>query len=172
MRRVGVRHRAGLPAADAGRWWDVLALARRYAGRGVRSTQEVRTYLRRHGVPPAAIRDAIAACRAQGLLDDRACARLWTEHWARRGYAWAAIRLRLTAKGLTDDAIRMAERTMGRAPDDLARAREVVTQRARRAGPRERSRLARVLASRGFDADVISRVLTESFGPIPSDAEP
>jgi SOS response regulatory protein OraA/RecX len=166
-KRVGCRRQ---PKAGG---WDALALATRYAGLGVRSIQELRTYLRRRGVAERAIARTIAVCRDRGVVDDAACARLWAEHWARQGYAWAAIRLRLSAKGLTDDAIRVAERTTGRAPDDVARARAVVAQRAaRRAGPRERVRLARVLASRGFDADVIDRILTESLGPIPSDAEP
>ena len=138
----------------------------------VRSNEEVCAHLRRRGVSPRRAARALAACRARGLVDDRACARLWAEHWARQGYAWAAIRLKLSAKGLTDDAIRVAEQSMGRAPDDAARARQVVVQRARRAGSRGRLGLARALASRGFDADVIDRILTESLGPIPSDAEP
>jgi SOS response regulatory protein OraA/RecX len=100
------------------------------------------------------------------MVDDRLCARLWADHWARRGYAWSAIRVKLSEKGLDEQAIEHAASWLGTASDDDARARLVIAQRLRRrAGARQRSRLGRALASRGFDSDLIERILNESFGP-------
>jgi len=93
-----------------------------------------------------------------GLLDDRACARLWAGHWARQGYAGATIRLKLAAKGLEGPVIAPLIESMTRASDDEARARLVAAQRSRigRAG------LIRRLAARGYESDVIERVVSES----------
>ena len=107
-------------------------------------------------------------CRARGWLDDAACARLWADHWAQRGYAWAAIRQKLTAKGLGDAAVEQAAQVLGLASDDEARASRLVASRMRRGpatgrgivlSPRQASRLARTLAGRGFDPQIIERVL-------------
>ena len=149
-----------------------LSAVARYTRAHVRSTNEVLAYLQRRGVSPTLSERAVAKCQAQGLLDDRVCARLWAEQWSRRGYAWAAIRLKLSTKGLDEQSIQHATRELGRASDDEARARRVVEQQVRRrAGSPARSRLALMLASRGFDADLIERVLDESLGPTPIDAE-
>ena len=149
-----------------------LTAATRYVRAGVRSTREALTYLQRRGVPGDLARRTVAAFHARGVLDDRACARLWAEHWARAGYAWSAIRRRLADKGLDEHTIEHAAAQWGRASDDDARARFVAAQHARRGvGPRQRTRVARALSSRGFESDLIERVLNESFGPTPSDAE-
>ena len=141
---------------------DVLATgALRYARVGVRSTRDVLTYLERRGASPNATARILADCRTLGLLDDQAAARLWAEQWARRGYASAAIRLKLQAKGfdarISDEAVTRA----GSASDDEIRARLLVASSLRRqtARPGRSQRLARVLASRGFDPDLIERVL-------------
>ena len=132
----------------------------RYVRSGVRSTQEVVTYLRRHGVPPTHAARLVTEYRAKGLLDDRASARLWAEHWARRGYATAAIRVKLSAKGFDEHVINSTIHQRYPPSDDEERARAVVAQRVRRTAVRPaRARLARTLASRGFDSDVIERIL-------------
>ena len=142
---------------------DVLAAASRYASTRVRSRQELQQYLKRRGVPAGTARQAVAACAARGLLDDRACARLWAEHWARRGYAGAAIYQRLMEKALDAAAIEQAIRTITRDSDDEARAQAFIARHLDRRTVRpSRSRLARTLASRGFDPDVIERVLCEA----------
>ena len=158
------------------RWGDeerVLAAATRYARTGVRSTHEVLTFLRQRGVSPAAARRAVAACQARGALDDLACARLWADHLARKGYAWSVIHLKLSAKGLDEHTIEEAADRLDAARDDDARARVVAASYLRRQGtsPRHRAGAARTLASRGFDPDLIERVLDDTVGPIPSDAE-
>ena len=136
----------------------VLAAAVRYARTGARSTRELRAFLTRRGIAPGTARWILAECRLRGLLDDRACARLWAEHWARAGYAGAAIRLKLAAKGLEGSAIAPIMESMARASDDEARARLVVAQQGSRGG---RAGISRRLAARGYEPDVIERVLNE-----------
>jgi len=144
----------------------------RYTGAGARSTRDVRTHLTRHGVGERLAARAVAEARVRGLVDDRACARLWANHWARQGYAWSAIRLKLAAKGLEGQAVDDAARDVGAASDD-DRAQLIVERvtRAGTAGPM-RGRLARALALRGFDAELIERILDQAAGPPPPDAQP
>ena len=146
-----------------------LACALRYVRAGVRSRHEVATYLRRRGVAAQTTSHTIATLAAHGLLDDRACARLWADQWARRGYASASIRIKLAAKGLDEETINHAITQLRIFLDDEARARELAARYARpRAGRLERVRVARRLASRGFDSGLIEQVLNESFGPLVS----
>ena len=139
------------------------ASLRRYLRAGVRSTREVTEYLRGHGVSLRDAARAIAAYRASGVLDDRACAHLWAEHWARAGYSASAIRAKLELKGLPGDAMNEATRELYAPSAEEARARHVAAMHARR-HPQglTRSRLARALASRGFDAELIERILPDA----------
>ena len=147
------------------RWWDDAAI--RFAGARVHSAEEVRSYLRRRSVTPSEAACAVAACRARGLVDDRACARLWAEHWVRQGYAWAAIRAKLAAKGLSEAVIEQAAGARGTPDAEAARARTLLAKRLRAAaGVRARMRAARLLASHGFDEDLITQVLEASFYPL------
>jgi SOS response regulatory protein OraA/RecX len=126
---------------------------------------------------------AVAHCRQRGLVDDAAAGRLWAAHWSRQGYAWPAIRLKLAAKGLEARAIAQAAPRAGGLAEEAARARALVapylsrsglpeSQQARLPAPRQRAssrarqagRAARRLAAHGFDAELIERVLEESFG--------
>ena len=151
----------------------------RYVRGGVHSTRELRAYLQRRGFTRSEAARLLERLKAAGAADDEAGARLWVEQWARAGYAWAAIHAKLSAKGFDERAIR---RAAGRdaAADDRSRAFGVVAERLRRAvaeggrprtdlARRQRARLARRLAARGFDADLIERVLDESLGRRPSD---
>ena len=152
--------------AAASRTTRVLAALPRYLRTGVRSTHDVLSYLRRRGVSAGRAAGLIAEYRARGWLDDRAAARLWAEHWVRQGYAASAIRARLSAKGCSEDVIDEAATRCCPPTDDQARARLVAARHARRAstGQRARFRLARALASRGFEPDLIEQVLNESRG--------
>ena len=198
----------------SGGWWDereIPAAVSRYVRSGVRSTHEALQYLRRRGVPVRRAVAVVSACQAQGLLDDRAAARLWANHWARQGYAAAAIRLKLADKAFDERDIFEAIRPLRAATAEEERARLVLARDARRrtrGAPRaepvgrnpashrvpcsargerahgqpvpsrvegrpwreskgrpSRAHLARALASRGFDPDLIDRLLAESFGP-------
>ena len=164
MTRVAARRRWGDDPRRA------LAAAARYVRSGVRSTSEVLRYLQRRGLPPVAAARVVSGYCTRGLLDDRACARLWADHWARRGYAWAAIRVKLSAKGLANEAIAAAAGELDAPEDDMARARQIVAAHtSSHAGARVR--MARTLSARGFDADLIERLLNESSSPPIFDAE-
>ena len=129
----------------------------------VRSTAEVRAHLLRRGDSPRQVAVQLTQYRVLGLLDDRAAARLWADHWARQGYAAAAIRLKLAQKGFPDALIGSILNQDYPPADDEARASAWLARRARsRAAHPARSRLARALASRGFDAELIERLLGES----------
>ena len=160
-------------ASDAER---LLAVVRRYTQRSVRSISDVRTYLvARRRVAPSVAARVIAACRARGILDDEAAARLWAEQWAQHGYAWAAIRVKLSAKGFEEPAIERAERRLKAFSDDERAQSLVAAYRARQArssrsstpsvtlSSRETNRLARMLSARGFESDVIERAVQASF---------
>ena len=150
----------GLPSADRDRWGDAL----RYARVGVRSTRDVLTYLERRGASPQTAARILADCRARGFLDDGTAARLWAEQWARRGYASSAIRVKLQAKGFEARISDEAADRVGTPQADEARARLLVASSLRRQAARQGrlARLARMLASRGFDSDLIERVLARS----------
>ena len=144
---------------------SAVAAVARFARRRVRSTAEVRAYLRRRGVSDVTAEHVLAACRARSLLDDPAAARLWAEQWARAGYAWSVIREKLTAKGFDEAVLERLERTVGTVAEDAARARGLITrdvqQPPHRNTAQERARLARRLTARGFDPELIESLLTD-----------
>ena len=157
----------------AGRGWDdprgLRAGAIRYVQAAPRSAQEVRSYLLRRRAPRDLASRIVAECRSHGLLDDRASAALWTEQWSRRGYAWAVIRVKLSAKGFDEQTIETIGKTKACACDEEARARLVVQRVRGRSGPSTRVRLARRLSARGFDPDVIERLLGDPLTSLLSD---
>lgn len=149
-----------------------FALARRYLRFGTRSTAQLRTHLTARQVATPVAEAVLAACHRQGFLDDWACAKLWVTTLAERGYARAAIHEHLRAKGLDEAILEPLLTPRGPSDEDAARARAVVHARLAHQGRgrsdsahRRRDRLARLLASRGFDSDLIERILAESLGP-------
>ena len=156
---VNVSARGGHPS---GGWDDprrgVTTAFARHLRSGVRSSADALAYLRRHDVPLEHARLLLRDATRRGALDDRACARLWAEHWARQGYANAAIRARLDAKALPSSAIDDAIARLSQGEDDeLSRARRLVSARRRRGRPP--ARLAQALAARGFEPELIERLL-------------
>ena len=132
----------------------------RYVGAAPRSRREVEAYLTRRGVPATAQAAVLAACAARGLIDDTAAARLWAQHWLDQGYAWATVRERLRTKGIDDRTLHILDAQDRFAGDDESRARQVAARwRARPAAS-----VARTLASRGFDPDLVERVIRDAFG--------
>ena len=150
-----------------------LAVAIRRLRTGVRSTHEVRAYLTGRRVPPETTIRVLSECHRRGLLDDRACARLWADHWAGRGYAWAVIRQRLAMKGLSAAVLDAAAAGMDDAAADEERARQAASSWLRRQRPdtaRHPARLSRLLASRGFHEELIEQIIADTFGsPIDAD---
>ena len=136
----------------------ILALARRYLRYGTRSTAQLRAYLDARHLPPS-LRDAlIAQCMREGLLDDAACTKLWATQLRERGYALGAIREQLLEKGLPLDRIESALAALRVEADDAQVAAALV--RARRSS--QPQRLARWLAARGFDEDVIAELVSKN----------
>lgn len=140
---------------------DALALATRYTRSRVRSVHEVRAYLQQYGLTARLTARVIAAGVSRGLLDDQAAAALWVEHWARHGYAWAAIRAKLAAKGFDERVVAEAGRLSGVTQTDEARARDVIQQASAKVARVSREQVARRLAGRGFDQDIIERILED-----------
>ena len=136
------------------------AAALRYAGAAPRSRRELTEFLARRGMPAAEQAAALAACEARGLVNDAAAARLWAQHWLDQGYAWAAVAERLRTKGFDDRTLHSLDAQDRFAGDDESRARRV----AARLRGRSAASVARALASRGFDPDVIERVVPGTFG--------
>lgn len=126
----------------------------------VRSVQETAAWLKHRGVSAAAVRAVLVQGRRQGWLDDAACARLWADHWARRGYAWAAISERLRAKGLDEASVRGAGERLELIRADRARAQELAGRWALPGtGVLQAGSLARRLAARGYDVELIEDVV-------------
>jgi SOS response regulatory protein OraA/RecX len=127
---------------------------------GTRSAAEVQAYLTARRVSDATSRTLMAECARQRLVDDRASAKLWATRLGDQGYAWPVIRQRLRDKGFDEQLIHDVLRPLQRDADDDTRARALARARSRRIPPGD-PRLARWLARRGFDADLIDRVLAE-----------
>ena len=135
----------------------------RYVRSGVRSTREVLRYLHRRGVPSNDATRLVRSYHRQGWLDDQIGVRLWAEQWARRGYAAAAIRVKLIDKGFDAHCIKETLNQFFPPTEDALRARAFLAHRARHApGSASRTRLARLLAARGFEPDLIEQLLGES----------
>ncbi|HEY5660833.1 MAG TPA: RecX family transcriptional regulator [Gaiellaceae bacterium] len=102
-------------------------------------------------VPPAAAAESLAVLEQAGLVDDERVARLRAESLAARGYGDEAIRHRLRAEGLPEDAV-------GELDPEVVRAGPLIERRG--AGPRT----ARYLASRGFGEEAVEAALGAVFG--------
>jgi len=142
-------------------------VTRRYLRYGTRSVSELRAHLASRGVSEDAIADVVCACERAGALDDRVCAKLIAAARAAKGYASGSIREHLAGKGLARGVVESAVRSIQAETTDEERARTVVRTRLSRrleASVRLRLSLARVLARRGFDEELIDRVLREALG--------
>ncbi|HSC72839.1 MAG TPA: RecX family transcriptional regulator [Gaiellaceae bacterium] len=102
-------------------------------------------------VPPAAAAESLAVLERAGLVDDARVARVRAESLAARGYGDEAIRHRLQAEGLPEEAV-------GKLEPESERARPLIERR----GPGPRT--ARYLASRGFGEEALEAALGEAFG--------
>ena len=134
-------------------------LARRYLRCGTRATAQLYAYLKARDIPVNAIRLIVAESTRQGMLDDHACATLWAVHLADQGYAWDAVQERLLTKGLEAAVVRQVIAPLRAEADDGRRARSFVRQRLGQRGAFDRQRVGRWLAQRGFDTELIDRVL-------------
>lgn len=137
-----------------------LRHARQYLRFSPRSVAEVEDYLRQRGYAAPAVSFVLQHARQQGWLDDRACAKLLAVRLADHGWAWRAIHEQLLAKRFDPSVIQEIANTLDLPGTDEQRARTMLHDAGSRpSGPASRSRVARRLAQRGFDADLIERLL-------------
>lgn len=128
-----------------------------------RSRQELAQRLRRKGAEPPVIERALARLTAQGLVDDEAFARQWTESRLRTGHGRRRIALELRVKGIAGATIRDALGELADPAHEAAAAERLARRRLRllqRLEPAvQRRRLYGLLQRRGYAAEAIERVL-------------
>jgi regulatory protein len=137
---------------------SLLARALGYLARREHSRAELRRKLAPHAESAGEADRLLDELEARKLLSDRR----FTEVLARsRGERFGAARVRqeLRARGVADPLAREAAGELART--ELQRAREVWRKKfgAPPADAAERARQMRFLAQRGFDADVVRRVV-------------
>jgi regulatory protein len=123
------------------------------------SRSELERKLAAHEEEPGQLRRVLDDLQAKGFIDHQRVAESVIH---RRGAKLGAMRIRqeLQAKGL--DAELIAQAVAGLKSTEVARAREVWCRRFSElpADAAERGKQARFLAARGFDGEVIRRVLS------------
>lgn len=135
---------------------DALTQATRLLAATDKTRAQLLAALASRGYGEAEAKDAADRAQALGYLDDGRLARRLAREALDDGWAGEALLARLTTKGLDEalarSAVREAMEASGWSPRDAA---------AHLAASRKLSgtKAARFLASRGFEEDVISRLL-------------
>jgi regulatory protein len=124
-RRVALRHLERYATSEA---HLVRLLKRRIQRR--RSTDPDRWNLDETGIDRV-VAEAVASCRALGLIDDRSYAETRTASGRRRGHSGRRLLATLTSRGVDRE---VAEAAVGTDPDDDLRA-ALMFARRRRLGP-------------------------------------
>ena len=146
----------------------VREAALRLIERTRRTRSDLARRLRDKGFAAADIEPVLDRLAAVGLVDDVEYARAFLAgRWGRRAAGWRRLEQDLRQRGVSAEDIAAGrarlEAEQGGPADELAMARRVVEQTARRyAGlePHERRRkLWALLARRGFPGDVIAQVV-------------
>lgn len=156
-----------------------LSAARRFVIRGVHSVSETKEYLRKKGIPDREADRFIADAQLRNQLHDPSSVRLWAEHYARKQYSWFAIRDKLFNKGFSIQHVEHLGSSLNLSVSDEARVRNLITHfckaNSRRKSMRimagivdmdmrSRSRLIRRLTTRGFDSELINKLIDELIG--------
>ncbi len=133
-----------------------------------RTRYELDQALQAKNVPQSVTNSVLDRLQETGLIDDASFAIDWvTSRQQRRHLSRRALRRELEVKGVTRDEIDRALDSIDREAE-LTSAREIVERR--RAGMSglepavQYRRLAGILSRRGFDAALITRVLTDLMG--------
>jgi regulatory protein len=132
-----------------------LRFAYRAVGHRERTVAELRTYLERKRVEPAAIDDAVAELTEAGLLDDARYARRFAED-KRELDRWGSERIarELHRRGIADELIEAAVADRSREAE-LRTALMLLEQRAPSVtDDRDRDRAWRLLVRRGYEAEL------------------
>ena len=130
-----------------------LAVSLRALERRRLSTRLLDARLERAGVPHAGRADALDTLSRVGLVDDRALALERAASLAGRGQGNLAIRWELERSGIERELVELALSSLD---DERVRAERIVNRRGRHAST------ARLLARRGFAAEVIEEALAAS----------
>ncbi|HEY3019139.1 MAG TPA: RecX family transcriptional regulator [Solirubrobacteraceae bacterium] len=141
---------------DEARLQAALELAYRQLGRRDRTTAELRWYLRRRELDPAAIEGAIAVLTDQGYLDDaRYASRFAEDRRALDGWGSERIARRLEEAGVAPEHIAAAVSGHD-AEDELETAVSLLRRRltAPPADDRARERALGLLVRRGYELEV------------------
>ncbi|MDB5872460.1 MAG: recX [Ramlibacter sp.] len=137
--------------------------ALRLLGAREHSRAELERKLGPHEQEPGQLRRILDDLQAKGFINEQ---RVVESVLHRRSGRLGAARIRqeLQAKGLDGELV--AQALIGLRATELQRAREVWGRKfdAPPAGAAERSKQARFLAARGFDGEVIRRVLKSNGG--------
>jgi regulatory protein len=132
-----------------------LRFAYRAVGHRERTVAELRTFLERKRVEPAAIDDAVAELTEAGLLDDARYAQRFAED-KRELDRWGSERIarELHRRGVPDELIEAAVADRSREAE-LRTALLLLEQRAPTVSDdRERDRAWRLLVRRGYEAEL------------------
>ena len=139
-----------------------------FLGYRARSEREVRDRLARKGYPPETVAAVIERLTGWGYVDDADFARFWTENRVQhKPRGRRLLEQELRHKGVAPEVVRD---TLDEAElDDEATALALAQDRLRRGAgsdldqEAQRRRLAGFLARRGYDYDVVRRVLKRLF---------
>ncbi len=120
--------------------------------------------LRRCGFAAAVAAQVVAECVGNGWVDDADYARRWIERRRRQGYGMARIRAELKQRGIDEQvaAAALADEDEG---EELRAARRAGARKLKSLGTirddRDRAKLARFLAARGFAGPTARRIVEE-----------
>lgn len=142
--------------------------ALRWLARRPYGEEELRQRLReRTGAPPEVVEQALDRCRELGYLDDRAFAETMVRgRLLRDGWGPWRVRAELTQRGVAAPLVEAALAMVLVDNDESTLARRALGgQRAQAAtlSPKERRKQGEFLARRGFDWEVIRRLLGEEM---------
>lgn len=142
-----------------------MAIALRQLTVSARSRSELQSALSSRKVPPDAARRVLDRLEEAGLIDDQQFAKDWVEsRQVRRHLSRSALRRELQTKGLAREEIDLALEAVGR-EEELRAARTLAAKKlgSMAAQPRDvqRRRVAGSLGRRGFNSDIVSRVLAD-----------
>lgn len=133
-----------------------------------RSRGELLTGLAKRGVSAPIAEQTVAHMEASGYINDESYARQLADEGLRRGDGSRRVEARLRRRGVDGEMARNAAHEGRTAEGDFQAARGLLTRWNRRSSPadpqKRRMAAARFLAARGYDADVVWRVVGEVLG--------
>jgi|AMFO01.1.fsa_nt_gi Uncharacterized protein conserved in bacteria len=140
------------------------AKAVRLLGPAPLTARQLTDRLRRRGFEAEVVTTVVTECVESGWVDDADYARRWLERRREQGYGRARIRAELIQRGIEEEvaAAALAEEEVGA---ELAAARRAGARKIRSLGTirddRDRAKLARFLAARGFNGHTARRIVEE-----------